>query len=132
MPSLEAGKYKKKPKIYLVIHNTDPTIISFTGIQAAVQLKKQLGITAQIFESTKDVGGTWHVNRQVARSENVLIVASLFSDFGIFSYPNCACDVPSHLYSLSTEINPSKQQHLSMIKIELNTKWDMARLVATL
>lgn len=45
-------------------------------MHAAIQLKQQLGITAQIFESTKDVGGTWHVNRQVAPSENVFSVAS--------------------------------------------------------
>jgi cation diffusion facilitator CzcD-associated flavoprotein CzcO len=51
----------------------------------AIQLKKRLGITADMFESTKDIGGTWHYN----------------------TYPGCACDVPSHLYSFSFELNPS-------------------------
>lgn len=60
----------------------------FSGICAAVQLKKQLGITAQIFEASDDIGGTWYHNK----------------------YPNCACDVPSHLYSLSFELNPCKRQ----------------------
>ncbi|KAL1934199.1 hypothetical protein VTP01DRAFT_6381 [Rhizomucor pusillus] len=63
----------------------------FSGICAAVQLKKQLGITAQIFEASDDIGGTWYHNK----------------------YPNCACDVPSHLYSLSFELNPSWSQRYS-------------------
>jgi cation diffusion facilitator CzcD-associated flavoprotein CzcO len=51
---------------------------------AAIQLKKKLGIKAEILEKDSNVGGTWHVNL----------------------YPGCACDVPSHLYSFSFELNP--------------------------
>jgi cation diffusion facilitator CzcD-associated flavoprotein CzcO len=52
----------------------------------AIQLKKKLNLSADIFESTEDIGGTWHYNQ----------------------YPGCACDVPSHLYSFSFELNPSE------------------------
>lgn len=53
---------------------------------AAIQLKKQLNITAQVFESTNDIGGTWSYN----------------------VYPGCGSDVPSHVYSFSFDLNPSK------------------------
>lgn len=56
---------------------------------AAIQLKKQLGITAQVFEISEEVGGTWHDN----------------------TYPGCACDIPSPLYSFSFELNPSKKSY---------------------
>jgi cation diffusion facilitator CzcD-associated flavoprotein CzcO len=59
--------------------------IRFSGICAAVQLKEKLGIKATIIEMEDDIGGTWNVNK----------------------YPGCACDVPSHLYSLSFSPNPS-------------------------
>lgn len=38
------------------------------------------------------------------------------------SYPNCACDVPSHLYSLSTEINPGKR-HVFNIEPNIEYTW---------
>ncbi|CAO3646797.1 unnamed protein product [Cunninghamella blakesleeana] len=63
----------------------------FSGICAAVQVEKQLGIKPTIFEAEDDVGGTWKVNR----------------------YLGCACDVPSHLYSLSFEKNPNWSQNYS-------------------
>ena len=42
----------------------------------------------QIYERASDVGGTWRDN----------------------TYPGCACDVPSHWYSLSSELNPEWTQ----------------------
>ncbi|KAF7732364.1 hypothetical protein EC973_005260 [Apophysomyces ossiformis] len=63
----------------------------FSGLCAAIQLKKQLGIKAQIFEASEDVGGTWLHN----------------------TYPGCACDVPSHMYSLSFELNPDWPERYS-------------------
>ncbi|CAO0799620.1 unnamed protein product [Mucor circinelloides] len=57
----------------------------FSGLTAAIQLKKKLGIVAQVYEGTKDIGGTWNYN----------------------TYPGCACDIPSHLYSFSFELNPN-------------------------
>ncbi|ORZ00392.1 putative flavo protein [Syncephalastrum racemosum] len=62
-----------------------------SGITAAVQLKKKMGIEAQIFEASDNFGGTWYQN----------------------TYPGCACDVPSHLYSLSFDLNPEWSQRFS-------------------
>ncbi len=50
----------------------------FAGLAAAHRLKKA-GYHFRVFEKSAALGGTWRDNR----------------------YPGCACDVPSHLYSLS-------------------------------
>ncbi|KAI9306519.1 hypothetical protein BJ944DRAFT_248152 [Cunninghamella echinulata] len=63
----------------------------FSGIAAAVQVEKQLGLKATIFEACHDFGGTWMVN----------------------TYWGCGCDVPSHLYSLSFEKNPNWSERYS-------------------
>lgn len=56
----------------------------FGGLGAAVRLRRA-GITDfVILERREAVGGTWHDN----------------------TYPGCACDVPSHLYSFSFAPNP--------------------------
>ncbi|HEV2344662.1 MAG TPA: DUF4873 domain-containing protein [Actinocrinis sp.] len=56
----------------------------FGGLGAAIRLR-QNGITDfVIFERASSVGGTWRDN----------------------TYPGCACDVPSHLYSFSFAPNP--------------------------
>src|SRR5690348_12087071 len=52
----------------------------FSGLGMAIALQKQ-GVDFLILEKANDVGGTWRDN----------------------SYPGCACDVPSHLYSFSFE-----------------------------
>src|SRR6478752_3261987 len=52
----------------------------FSGLGMAIALQKQ-GVDFLILEKAGDVGGTWRDN----------------------SYPGCACDVPSHLYSFSFE-----------------------------
>lgn len=57
----------------------------FSGIGMAIQLEKAGMENFQIFERAKDLGGTWRDN----------------------SYPGCACDIPSHLYSFSFEPNPN-------------------------
>ncbi len=56
----------------------------FAGLGAAVRLKQRGNTSFVIFERANEVGGTWR--------DNV--------------YPGCACDVPSHLYSLSFAPNP--------------------------
>ncbi len=68
----------------------------FGGLGAAVRLRRE-GITDfVILERADAVGGTWRDN----------------------SYPGCACDVPSHLYSFSFAPNPewprafSGQEHI--------------------
>jgi cyclohexanone monooxygenase len=53
------------------------------GIAMGVQLKRA-GYDFTIYEKSDGVGGTWRAN----------------------DYPGAACDVPSHLYSFSFELNP--------------------------
>ncbi|WP_027344776.1 flavin-containing monooxygenase [Hamadaea tsunoensis] len=56
----------------------------FGGLGAAIRLR-QAGFTDfLLFDAGEDVGGTWRDN----------------------TYPGCACDVPSHLYSFSFARNP--------------------------
>ena len=56
----------------------------FAGIGMAIRLK-QAGIHSfTIFERASEIGGTWRDN----------------------TYPGCACDIPSHLYSFSFAPNP--------------------------
>lgn len=57
----------------------------FAGLGAAIRLKQRGNTSFVLFERAADVGGTWR--------DNV--------------YPGCACDVPSHLYSLSFAPNPN-------------------------
>src|SRR3954454_14822421 len=56
----------------------------FSGIGLAVQLRRAGVEDFVVLESGDGVGGTWHYN----------------------TYPGCACDVPSHLYSFSFAPNP--------------------------
>ena len=56
----------------------------FGGLGAAIQLKRQGVDDFVVLERADDVGGTWRDN----------------------SYPGCACDVQSHLYSFSFALNP--------------------------
>ncbi|KLO29380.1 4-hydroxyacetophenone monooxygenase [Mycolicibacter heraklionensis] len=52
----------------------------FSGLGMAIALQKQ-GVEFLILEKADEIGGTWRDN----------------------TYPGCACDVPSHLYSFSFE-----------------------------
>jgi cation diffusion facilitator CzcD-associated flavoprotein CzcO len=56
----------------------------FAGIGAAIRLQQAGFDDYVVLERADDVGGTWRDN----------------------SYPGCACDVPSHLYSFSFAPNP--------------------------
>src|SRR5437870_9147685 len=51
----------------------------FSGLGMAIRLKQRGIGDFVVLERGDDVGGTWHHN----------------------TYPGCACDVPSHLYSFS-------------------------------
>ena len=57
----------------------------FAGIGCGIRLKQEGIDDFVILERAGDVGGTWRDN----------------------TYPGCACDVPSHLYSFSFEPNPN-------------------------
>jgi cation diffusion facilitator CzcD-associated flavoprotein CzcO len=66
----------------------DPAIIiigsGFAGLCMAIRLKQAGFHDFVILEKNNDLGGTWRDN----------------------AYPGCACDVPSHMYSFSFELNP--------------------------
>jgi cation diffusion facilitator CzcD-associated flavoprotein CzcO len=56
----------------------------FSGLGMAIQLKRDGRDDFAVLEKAADVGGTWRDN----------------------TYPGCACDVQSHMYSFSFEQNP--------------------------
>ncbi|TWP52590.1 NAD(P)/FAD-dependent oxidoreductase [Lentzea tibetensis] len=56
----------------------------FSGLGMAIELKRRGEHDFVVLEKADDLGGTWRDN----------------------SYPGCACDVPSHMYSFSFELNP--------------------------
>ena len=56
----------------------------FAGLGAAIQLGKAGFHNLVLIEKEPDLGGTWFVN----------------------TYPGCACDIESHMYSFSFEPNP--------------------------
>ena len=63
----------------------------FGGLGAGVRLR-EAGLTDfVILERAGSVGGTWRDN----------------------TYPGCACDVPSHLYSFSFALNPDWSRSFS-------------------
>ncbi len=64
----------------------------FSGLAAAINLKREGKRSFVVLERGDDVGGTWHFN----------------------TYPGCGCDVPSHLYSFSFAPNPEWSQTYSL------------------
>jgi len=79
----------------------------FAGIGTAIRLR-QSGIESfTIFERANEIGGTWRDN----------------------TYPGAACDVPSHVYSLSFEPNPdwtrkfSPSDEIQAYLLRLVEKW---------
>ncbi|WP_181767765.1 flavin-containing monooxygenase [Streptomyces albidus (ex Kaewkla and Franco 2022)] len=63
----------------------------FGGLGAAVRLRRAGVTDFVVLERREAVGGTWHDN----------------------TYPGCACDVPSHLYSFSFAPNPEWPRNFS-------------------
>ncbi|WNV82771.1 NAD(P)/FAD-dependent oxidoreductase [Umezawaea sp. Da 62-37] len=57
----------------------------FSGLGMAIELKRTGRHDFVVLEKASDLGGTWRDNR----------------------YPGCACDVQSHMYSYSFELNPN-------------------------
>src|SRR5687767_5972965 len=57
----------------------------FSGLGMAIRLKQEAINDFVVFEKENDVGGTWRDN----------------------TYPGCACDVESNLYSFSFAPNPN-------------------------
>jgi cation diffusion facilitator CzcD-associated flavoprotein CzcO len=56
----------------------------FAGLGMAIRLRQEGVEDFVVFERASEVGGTWRENH----------------------YPGCCCDVPSHVYSYSFELNP--------------------------
>jgi cation diffusion facilitator CzcD-associated flavoprotein CzcO len=56
----------------------------FSGLCTAIRLRQEGYQDFVLLERDDEVGGTWWAN----------------------TYPGCGCDVPSHLYSFSFELNP--------------------------
>lgn len=56
----------------------------FSGLGMAIRLKQAGHDDFVVLEKASEIGGTWRDN----------------------TYPGCACDVPSHLYSFSFALNP--------------------------
>ena len=77
----------------------------FGGIGAAVRLLQEGFDDFVLLERAEDLGGTWRDN----------------------SYPGCACDVPSHLYSFSFAPNPEWTRAFSP-QAEI---WDYLRRVSS-
>jgi len=67
--------------------NYDVIVIGagFAGVGAAIKLREAGFTDFAVLEKAGNVGGTWRDN----------------------TYPGCACDVPSALYSFSFAPNPS-------------------------
>ena len=89
-----------------MIPDADIAIVGsgFSGLGMAIRLK-QAGLNDfVVLERASEVGGTWQAN----------------------TYPGCACDVPSHLYSFSFAPNPDWTQTYST-QPEI---WDYLRRVA--
>jgi cation diffusion facilitator CzcD-associated flavoprotein CzcO len=76
----------------------------FSGLGMAIRLKRAGMSDFVVLERASEVGGTWQAN----------------------TYPGCACDVPSHLYSFSFAPNPDWTQTYST-QPEI---WDYLRRVA--
>lgn len=66
-------------------HDVDVAIIGtgFSGLGAAIRIKRAGFDDFLVFERAGDVGGTWRDNH----------------------YPGLCCDIPSHVYSFSFELN---------------------------
>ncbi|MEV6646335.1 NAD(P)/FAD-dependent oxidoreductase [Amycolatopsis sp. NPDC051371] len=85
----------------------------FSGLGMAIQLRKEGRDDFVILEKAHDVGGTWRDN----------------------SYPGCACDIPSHMYSFSFEQNPgwsraySPQPEIWRYMREVADKHDLRKFV---
>jgi cation diffusion facilitator CzcD-associated flavoprotein CzcO len=87
----------------------------FGGVAAAVELRRHGIEHVTLLERASEVGGTWHYN----------------------TYPGCACDVPSHLYSFSyaqrrdwTRLCSPQEEILEYLQ-EVAREYGIDRLVQT-
>lgn len=81
----------------------------FSGLCMGVELKENGIDSFTIYEKEDELGGTWRDN----------------------TYPGCGCDIPSHLYSYSFELNPdwsrtySRQSEILKYLRDVAEKYDL-------
>ncbi|SES37935.1 flavin-containing monooxygenase [Actinokineospora terrae] len=93
--------------------NTGVVVIGtgFSGMGMAIQLRKEGRDDFVVLEKAADFGGTWRDN----------------------TYPGCACDIQSHMYSFSFEQKPdwtrsyAPQPEIWQYLRDVAAKWDLAR-----
>ncbi|GAA3754154.1 flavin-containing monooxygenase [Salinactinospora qingdaonensis] len=87
----------------------------FSGLGMGVKLREAGETDFLIVERANDIGGTWRDN----------------------TYPGCACDVPSHLYSFSFAPNPdwphtfSRQPHIRAYLEQVADRFGLRPHIAT-
>jgi cation diffusion facilitator CzcD-associated flavoprotein CzcO len=79
-PAVRSGQPSDQSRVRVAIVGA-----GFSGLGLAIRLKQRGMRDFVVLERSGDVGGTWRDN----------------------TYPGCACDVPSHLYSFSFAPNPN-------------------------
>ncbi|KAI8368566.1 hypothetical protein EDC96DRAFT_589961, partial [Choanephora cucurbitarum] len=75
----------------------------FSGLCAAIQLRKELNIRAQVYEIKNEIGGTWNNN----------------------TYPGCACDIESALYSFNWSQKYCSQQEIHQYMKQVAKKYQV-------
>ena len=95
----------------LLIHVQDPSSrklkvltigAGLSGIQLAYHIQKDCeNVEHVIYEKNSDVGGTWYENRYPGKEHKIRELRS-----GIDVIIGCACDIPSHAYTLNFALNP--------------------------
>ncbi|KAI8372208.1 hypothetical protein BD560DRAFT_467792 [Blakeslea trispora] len=75
----------------------------FSGLCAAIQLRKKLNIRAQVYEQKDDIGGVWNTN----------------------TYPGCACDVESHLYCFNWTYKYNPRENIQKYMKEVAQKYQL-------
>jgi cation diffusion facilitator CzcD-associated flavoprotein CzcO len=104
-PRARAGRRSRRHVSVLIVGS------GFAGLGAAIRLMKEGREDFLVVERGSEVGGTWRDN----------------------TYPGAACDVPSHLYSYSFELNPnwsrsfSPQDEIQNYLRSVAAKYDVGR-----
>src|SRR5256714_14387526 len=81
-----AGERAQRSEVDVAIVGT-----GFSGVGMAIRMRQEGFEDFVVLERAGDAGGTWHFN----------------------TYPGCACDIPSHLYSFSFAPNADWSQTYS-------------------
>ena len=93
VPTTAAHEPEQKADHHTGPRSVDVAIVGsgFSGLGMAIRLEQEGRHDFVVLERGEEVGGTWESN----------------------TYPGCACDIPSHLYSFSFALNPDWSQTYS-------------------